>query len=49
MFDSGAWDSIIGGLLIQIVVLAFIAGAGTAIGAWALWHYVLSHISIGWA
>ena len=32
----------------QIVAVIFMAGMLTTAGLWAAWHYVLSHITIGW-
>ena len=36
------------GAMIRLVVLAFVAGCVFAGACWALWYFVLSHISIGW-
>jgi hypothetical protein len=27
---------------------AFVAGCVAVLGAWGLWHFVLSHVRIGW-
>lgn len=40
---QGIADAIVGGL-----IMAFVAGGAFVLLLWALWHFVLSHISIGW-
>jgi hypothetical protein len=41
-------DALARGFLL-LVVLAFIGGIAIAVGSWALWHFVLSHIHWSWA
>jgi len=40
---------LIGGMVITVAAVAFAAGVATVGVGWLLWHYVLSHLSVGWA
>jgi hypothetical protein len=42
-YADGMGEAIINGF-----ILAFVAGIAFSGLAWALWHFVLSHITIGW-
>lgn len=44
---QGIGDAIASALA-SALILAFVAGAVSILGIWALWHFVLSHVRLEW-
>ncbi len=47
MMGSG-FGAALGKGLLWLFAMVFVAGGVAVVALWALWHYVLSHVTIGW-
>ncbi len=45
----GDYGQVVDNALTAFLIMGIAIGVAIILGAWAIWHFVLSHVSIGWS